>query len=62
MSTYLLGVGLVVLLVQLGVIALVLWISYRLVVSAIKTAIRESDEERAQRAQWSGGYSSDSTR
>lgn len=50
MSTYLLGIGLVVLLVQLGVIALVLWISYRLVVSAIKTAIRESDEERAQRA------------
>ena len=62
MSTYLLGIGLVVLLVQLGVIALVLWISYRLVVSAIKTAIRESDEERAQRAQWSSGYSSDSTR
>ena len=62
MSTYLLGIGLVVLLVQLGVIAVVLWISYRLVVSAIKTAIRESDEERTQRAQWSGGYSSDSTR
>ena len=50
METYLLAIGLVVLLVQLGVIALVLWISYRLVVSAIKTAIRESDEERAQRA------------
>lgn len=58
MSTYLLGIGLVVLLVQLGVIALVLWVSYRLVVSAIKTAIREADEERALR----NGYSSDSTK
>lgn len=50
--------GFVALLAQLGVIALVLWVSYRLVVSAIKTAIREADEERALR----NGYSSDSTR
>lgn len=33
-----------------GFVALVMWISYRLVVSAVRTAILEADLERERRA------------
>lgn len=50
MESLLITVGVVVLLVQVALIALVLWLSYRLVVVAVRTAILEADEERARRA------------
>lgn len=65
MEIYLVGIGLVVLVAQLGLIALVLWIGYRLVVSAVRTAILEADDIRAQRASIAAppsAYSSDSSR
>ena len=60
--TTLLGLVIAMIVANVALVGLALWIGYRLVISAIKTAIRETDQERAQRAQWSGGYSSDSTR
>lgn len=50
MEMYLLGIGLVVIVVQLTLTALVMWIAFRLVVTAVKTGILEADEERARRS------------
>ena len=41
--------GLVVLIVNLAIVAGAMWVGYRLVVSAVRTAILEADDERATR-------------
>ena len=41
--------GLVVLIVNLAIVAGAMWVGYRLVVSAVRTAILEADDERAAR-------------
>ncbi|AQP47198.1 hypothetical protein BW730_06420 [Tessaracoccus aquimaris] len=43
-------IGFVVLLANLGIVALAMWVGYRLVVSAIKRGILEADQERARLA------------
>lgn len=50
MESFFFGMIAVVLIVQLGIVALAMWIGYRLVVSAVRTAILEADVERARRA------------
>ncbi len=49
MEMYVLGIGLVVIVVHTFT-ALVMWIAFRLVVTAVKTGILEADEERARRS------------
>ena len=53
METTLLLFGFVILLVNLAVVAGAMWVGYRLVVSAVRTAILEADEERARRGTYS---------
>ena len=57
---YLIAGVLVIGVLQIGVVALAMWIGYRLVVSAVRTAILEADDARALRAS-TRTYSSDST-
>ena len=49
METTLLLFGFVILLVNLAIVAGAMWVGYRLVVSAVRTAILEADDERAAR-------------
>ena len=49
METTLLLFGFVILLVNLAVVAGAMWVGYRLVVSAVRTAILEADDERTAR-------------
>ena len=49
METTLLLFGFVVLIVNLAIVAGAMWVGYRLVVSAVRTAILEADDERAAR-------------
>ena len=53
METTLLLFGLVILLVNLAIVAGAMWVGYRLVVSAVRTAILEADDERARRGTYS---------
>ena len=53
METTLLLFGFVILLVNLAVGAGAMWVGYRLVVSAVRTAILEADDERARRGTYS---------
>jgi len=53
METTLLLFGFVILLVNLAVVAGAMWVGYRLVVSAVRTAILEADDERARRGTYS---------
>ncbi len=53
METTLLLFGFVILLVNLAVVAGAMWVGYRLVVSAVRTAILEADEERVRRGTYS---------
>lgn len=42
------GAGLVIVLAMAVVVALAMWIGYRLVISAVRTGILEADAERAR--------------
>ena len=53
METTLLLFGFVILLVNLAVVAGAMWVGYRLVVSAVRTAILEADDERVRRGTYS---------
>ena len=53
METTLLLFGFVILLVNLAIVAGAMWVGYRLVVSAVRTAILEADDERARRGTYS---------
>ena len=50
MEYMLLGLVVVFGLMQLVIVALAMWVGYRLAVIAIRTAILEADDERARRA------------
>ena len=53
METTLLLFGFVILIVNLAIVAGAMWVGYRLVVSAVRTAILEADDERARRGTYS---------
>ena len=53
METTLLLFGFVILLVNLAIVAGAMWVGYRLVVSAVRTAILEADDDRIRRDTYS---------